>query len=460
MSEDLLLTYYGDDFTGSTDVMEALSLAGVRTLLFLDPPRRADLERFGAVRALGIAGNARAMTPGEMNEELPVIFRRLRDLGGRLVHYKICSTFDSAPGIGSIGQAIDIGQQVLKSAIIPLVVGAPRLGRYCVFGNLFARSGLESPVFRLDRHPTMRMHPVTPMRESDLRLVLAEQTSREVVLVDAVSLDGPLPEVRRRLADLAAQATPGTVMLFDVLYEAHLPAIGEFIWTRATEHAPLFAVGSSGMEYALAAHWHATTHVPGVVTCAPLRPADRIVVVSGSCSPVTDAQIALALECGWAEIPVDPIELLDPSAGNGARTQAGERALAALAGGRSAIVHTCRGPRDPRLARVSRWLTQRGESPRALGRELGQALGDLLRRAVEAGVVRRAVVAGGDTSAYVVRALRIAALEMAAPLEPGCPLCRVHDPGGPCDGLELALKGGQTGHRDFFIRALSGGEHV
>jgi uncharacterized protein YgbK (DUF1537 family) len=34
----LLLAFYGDDFTGSTDAMEALAISGYRTVLFLEPP--------------------------------------------------------------------------------------------------------------------------------------------------------------------------------------------------------------------------------------------------------------------------------------------------------------------------------------------------------------------------------------------------------------------------------------
>ena len=37
-SNELLLTFYGDDFTGSTDAMESRARAGVRTILFLEPP--------------------------------------------------------------------------------------------------------------------------------------------------------------------------------------------------------------------------------------------------------------------------------------------------------------------------------------------------------------------------------------------------------------------------------------
>src|SRR5262245_49980321 len=163
----LLVAYYGDDFTGSTDVMEALSCSGIRTVLFMNPPTLRDLAKYRGLRAFGIAGSSRNMSPAEMDRALPGVFRSLKCSGAPIVHYKVCSTFDSSPQIGSIGRAIELGRPVFKSKIIPLVVGAPPLGRYCVFGHLFARSGLDSQLFRLDRHPTMSRHPITPMRESD-----------------------------------------------------------------------------------------------------------------------------------------------------------------------------------------------------------------------------------------------------------------------------------------------------
>ena len=176
----MLLTYYGDDFTGSTDVLEALHSGGVEAVLFVKPPDSDMLRRYSHVRAFGIAGNSRTMTPQEMDESLPDIFRMLLSHRPRIVHYKTCSTFDSSPEVGSIGRAIDIGQRVFQNRVVPLVVGAPSLGRYCVFGNLFAKSGLNSAPFRLDRHPTMQRHPVTPMNEADLRLHLSRQTSRPI----------------------------------------------------------------------------------------------------------------------------------------------------------------------------------------------------------------------------------------------------------------------------------------
>ena len=135
----LWLAYYGDDFSGSTDVMESLALAGLRTVLFLEAPLPETLLRFTGVRAVGVAGVSRSMTVAQMDEELPTVFAALQSLGAPRVHYKICSTFDSSPQVGSIGRAIELGRASFNVTAVPLVVGAPVLSRYCAFGNLFAQ---------------------------------------------------------------------------------------------------------------------------------------------------------------------------------------------------------------------------------------------------------------------------------------------------------------------------------
>ena len=55
-------------------------------------------------------------------------------------------------------RVIDVGADVFEQKSIPVLVGAPSLGRYCVFGNLFARAGAESglspqPASEASRHP-------------------------------------------------------------------------------------------------------------------------------------------------------------------------------------------------------------------------------------------------------------------------------------------------------------------
>src|SRR5690242_8347952 len=111
----LRLAFYGDDFTGSTDAMEFLTRAGVRTILFTSPPTADQLSRYTGLQAVGVAGMTRSMPPDAMEAELRPAFSALRALGAPHVHYKVCSTFDSSPTVGSIGHAIDVGAEVFHA---------------------------------------------------------------------------------------------------------------------------------------------------------------------------------------------------------------------------------------------------------------------------------------------------------------------------------------------------------
>ncbi|MEI9955988.1 MAG: four-carbon acid sugar kinase family protein [Ferruginibacter sp.] len=117
-----------------------------------------------------------------MEKILMPAFEKMKATGARHVHYKVCSTFDSSPTIGSIGKAIDCGASIFNNKTIPVLGGMPALGRFCVFGNLFAKMGIgsEGKTYRLDRHPSMSKHPVTPADESDLRLHLGKQTNKKL----------------------------------------------------------------------------------------------------------------------------------------------------------------------------------------------------------------------------------------------------------------------------------------
>jgi len=453
-SSDLLLGFYGDDFTGSTDAMEGLTRAGLRTVLFIDRPRPERLSRYTGLRAVGVAGHSRTLSPAEMDAELGDAFEALKELKLPVVHYKVCSTFDSSPEIGSIGRALDIGAGVFETAVVPLQVGAPILGRYCVFGNLFARSGLDSEPYRLDRHPTMARHPITPMTESDVRVHLGRQTGRRIGLVDILCVT----EVERALARYRELVEQGAeAILLDVLYREHEPVIGRVLCEQVREGSTLFIVGSSGVEYSLTAHWKSRGMLPEPRSMGA-EAIDGAVVISGSCSPVTDRQIAWALDHGAAEVVLRTPELADPATAEAEIDRAATTALTLHRAGKTVICHSSRGPEDPRRAATAGRLKSFGrDARRHSGEVLGRSLGKILLRILLGGEIRRCVVSGGDTSFFVARTLGIEALEMVAPVAPGCPLCRAYIPGSPLDGMEVCFKGGQVGRDDFFDTVLDPG---
>jgi uncharacterized protein YgbK (DUF1537 family) len=451
MSDHLLMTFYGDDFTGSTDAMESLTLTGATTVLFLRPPDATALARHPGVRAVGVAGVTRSLPPDAMEAELRPALAALKALGAPVVQYKVCSTFDSSPEIGSIGRAIDVGRAIFSEApFVPLVMNAPALGRYCAFGNLFATCGAGTEVYRLDRHPSMSRHPITPADESDLRIRLAEQTKKRVALFDLTRYALPPEAARDALASLLD--TRPDVVLFDGLNHGQLARIGSLVGEFVDRTRPLFAVGSSGFGEAMRSHWMRAREVSGQARFSDPGSARPMLVASGSCSPVTEGQIEWALSHGFEQVEVDTPALVEASSAEAALRQAADATCSMLAAGQHVIVHTSRGNADPRLA-----ATRAAIKKASTAAVLGGALGTITRAAVARTSVRRVLIAGGDTSGYLAKSLGVESLEMIAPLTPGAPLCRASAaPGSPADGLELNFKGGQVGRPDYFAAVARG----
>ncbi len=425
----LLYSFYGDDFTGSTDVLEQLGSNGVAAVLFLAVPTEEQLQRFSHVRAIGIAGEARSRSPEWMDDNLPRIFERLREFGAPVVHYKVCSTFDSSAERGSVGRAIEIGRSVFGAEPVPVVVGAPHLKRYVAFANLFAKDS-DGSVRRIDRH-SMSRHPTTPMHEADLRLHLAEQTGIKIGLVDLPAVEsGELAEA----VEEASSAGAGAIV-FDSTCNRHQETLGEYFWGLRPRE-PRFYVGSSGLTQALTMAWTRAGELAGEEPALPVRDAGPLLVVSGSCSAVTERQLRYALAHGYRGVALNPAELLDPEGSTLKRVIAD--AVLSLASGQDTVLYTAMG------------TPVQGIDAEKLGAALGEITREILERASTSGApIRRVLLCGGDTSSHAVQRLDAYALTWLANLQPGGPLCRLHAD-SELDGLEVVLKGGQVGTEDFF----------
>lgn len=438
-----LIAWYGDDFTGSAAVLEVLAFNGVSSVLYLAPPDAALQARFGARQGIGIAGDARSRSPDWMRHALPPVFVALRATGARMIHYKVCSTFDSAADLGSIGCAADIADAPFCAMVIP----APRIGRWQAFGNLFARS--SAAVARLDRHPTMANHPATPMHEADVRLHLALQTQQPIGLVDVLALQSE----QGAQAFAAAQNAGARIVSFDVMDEQTLVETGTTLWALAQE-APLFVIGSQGVEDALVAHWaslgHATPPVP------PAARIDQIAVISGSCSPETAEQIARSAALGFEAVRVDATQATAPDTWRLEAARLEETALAVLSRGASPILFTAMGPDDPAIAQADAARVAAGVDPASANATLAAGLGSVLARLVDRCGLRRVAIAGGDTSSHATARLGIVALTAEATIAPAVPLMHAHSVDAQRAPLELILKGGQMGAPNVFIAMRDG----
>jgi uncharacterized protein YgbK (DUF1537 family) len=448
----LLLAFYGDDFTGSTSVLEGMTFAGLPAVMFVEPPDAEQLRRFAEYRAIGIAGIARSQPPAWMDAHLPAAFEALAALNAPITHYKICSTLDSSPTVGSIGRAVDIAASVFlggtRADWIPLVVAAPVNGRYQAFGNLFAAHGQD--IYRLDRHPVMQRHPITPIQESDVRRHIAQQTGRAIGLVDYVAMKTGAGADR-----LEAELRAGrSLIALDVADEETLRWVGEAIWTRRS--GGLFVVGSHGVQQALVSYWRASGQLPAALAFVPAGEQSQIVAVSGSISSITALQIEWAAAHGFDVIVIDATTALDERAWALEIETAAEKARGSLSCGGSPLIVSARGPNDPNVERVRAALSLSKLDPSGLNARIGAGLGALLRRLVMEGGVNRCAISGGDTSGFAMHALGVYALKAVAPIAPGAPLCRAFSREPKIDGIEIALKGGQIGEASFFGSVRAG----
>jgi hypothetical protein len=186
LPDGVLLAFYGDDFTGSTDTMEVLAFAGIETVLFLDDPTPDRLALFPEARAVGIAGVSRGRDPAWMEAELPGRFAALSRLRAPILQYKVCSTFDSSPGLGSIGKAIDLG--------VRHAAGSPGRRSWSARRGFAASRPSATCSRRWRGGPPARPapHHGAASRDPDGRggsaLHLRRQTARRIELIDFVAL--------------------------------------------------------------------------------------------------------------------------------------------------------------------------------------------------------------------------------------------------------------------------------
>jgi uncharacterized protein YgbK (DUF1537 family) len=431
-----LFGWYGDDFTGATDTLAVLAQAGLRSMLFMGVPSPEALAAAGPLDAVGIAGAARAMPPDAMRTELSAVGRFFQQVAPPVLHYKVCSTFDSAPHVGNIACGLQTLHPFVDNRWVPIVGGQPSLGRYCAFSNLFAAAGTGGLVHRIDRHPTMRQHPVTPMGEADLRLHLALQGLEGITALHYPQYDSSADTLDATVRTLLDSDAPLVPTLLDLTTQTQLATVGRLLWQQA-QQARLLAVGSSAVAQALVAYWAKPVPAAHVT----LAPADGPVFAwAGSLSPLTTAQVQAATD--YQRIPVDAQRL----ANDPAYVQTVQDAICAgLQSGQHVLAYT--GPTDGKAAHI------------ASAANVAQASADLVARVVQAQTdhgtpLRRIGIAGGDTSSHAVQALQLWGLSYQATLCPGVTLSRAHSPNPARHGLELMLKGGQMGGTDLFAQLL------
>lgn len=413
--------FIGDDFTGASDTLATLAERGWRTRLYLETPSGEAVGR-EQLEAVGIATDLRASAPDVITRQLDLLAPEVAALNPRVLHYKVCSTFDSSVQTGNIGVAVGALERHLQPLMTAIIGGQPGLGRYCAFATLFARAG-DGETHRIDRHPVMRSHPVTPMAEADLRRHLAAQGLGGLQLVSLTEIAEGTEALCLRLRE--ALRSGQKRFLFDATEQRHLEIVGRALNAITGSARPLLVVGASSVAEALSAG----RQVPECrASSLPAHsPGDPCFIVAGSRSSVTARQVATAGALEKRAIAPEDLE-------NEERIDAlAEKCCAAIRGRRHILVHLLPA-QDYGLC----------------ANELSLRLADLVQRVLSRVALRSLGIAGGDTSSIIAQNIGLESIEFETRLGNGVAICagRSRDPRR--DGLRVMFKGGQVGAPDIF----------
>ncbi len=331
-----------------------------------------------------------------------------------------------------------------------IVQGVPLLGRYIVFGNHFTVYGDER--FRLDRHPVMSKHPITPMSEGDLRLHFASMSKKTVKLIDLLHLGESYKALSERFDRCAED---NDIILFDTLDDSHLLKIGRLLHDKSAGGS-IFAIGSSGFEYAMASYWREQGIIEKPREFPPIGPVDQLIVISGSAAANTAEQIRYATSHGFEGIVLNTDLLVDDQAAAEERNRVISKALEHLANSKSILLSATIGPDDPIIRKTRDRVKELGIDASETGKIIARQQGVILRELLIKTGLGRVCVAGGDTCSYSLRQLDIHSLELLMPIAPAAPLCLAFSDNPAFDNLQVASKGGQIGAVDYFIQVLEG----
>ena len=299
----------------------------------------------------------------------------------------------------------------------------PENGRSIFMGNLFVG---EQPL----AESPMKDHPLTPMRDSNLMRLLQPQVTGSVGLVNRLVVARGAKVLRDNMNQLSAEGIAHVVV--DAVANDDLYTIAD-----ACHDMPLLT-GGSALAMPLPELWLKQGLLKkNTASHTKHFDAGPAIILSGSCSAMTNRQVAAFLSGGQPSFRLNPLDLAE----NG--SDAVLTWLSTQSSNAMPLIYATAAPEDVRASQQKLGVERSGQL-------VEDALAVCAVKARDMGY-RRFVVAGGETSGAVAKALAVTRLHIGAEIAPGVPWCFAqtaeHD-------VAITLKSGNFGTDDFFSRAL------
>ncbi|MEJ2913662.1 3-oxo-tetronate kinase [Pseudoalteromonas sp. C12FD-1] len=407
-----------DDFTGATDIASFLVVNGLSAIQYSGTPKKT-INTAASTDAIVISLKSRSCLVNEAISDSLEALEWLKAQGCSKFYFKYCSTFDSTSQ-GNIGPVTDALLEALNCKHTIVCPALPVNGRCVINGHLFVNHQ------RLNESG-MKDHPVTPMLESKVELLMNNQSKGLATSVFYNDVEKGSEHLKKTMDTLFDKGS--NYIVVDAFTDQHLNIIAQ-----ASFELPL-VTGGSGLAAGIAQSFkNKSLRKTQLKSITPL--AAPSVVISGSCSQMTNAQVNMYLNLA-PHFQVDVGECINNSAYD------------------DEICQWVLNHQNTDLAPLV-YATAPKEQLKITQNKYGEEKSSAAVEALFAKVckklqfagVKNFVVAGGETSGSVTKALDVEALEIGAQIVPGVPWVKALN-----TSIFLALKSGNFGDIDFFIKA-------
>lgn len=410
-----------DDITGSNDIGVMFAIGGFRAAVISleNGPEKTD---FDGTDVLIINTGSRLDTAGEAARKSREAAEFLVSCGCDMIHSKTCSVFR-----GNIGATFDAVQDAMGVGCSMVAAGFPRNGRTTLDGVHYVNGvPVGESAFSRD--------PVTPIHHSRLDELIGRQSDRTCRSFTWEWYEKDEEAQRQHLETLKKEAA---YVIFDVRDQADLRAVARLVKDERN------LCGASALCEELPAAWGQQEQP--CVCPAPEADGLGVLILAGSLTPQTAAQVEHLLTLGTPHVALNPAALLEDVSRAAAVAEAAGKAAAIMQQGQDALVFAARETVGVREASARLGITDI-----EAGRRISLAFEAIARAVRESTHATRYLVAGGETSDAVSRGLGVRVMRIWQEIEAGVPLMTAPVAGGE---LRLVLKSGSFGSEVFLARA-------
>lgn len=409
-----------DDFTGATDLASMLARSGVNVSLRIGVPLSTP-ENTAEIEVIAL--KTRSISASKAIEESLSALKWLKEAGAKKYFFKYCSTFDSTAegNIGPVSEALMNELKVDQTIYCPAF---PENGRSIYMGNLFVGQKLLS-------ESSMKDHPLTPMNDSNLMRLLSAQVSRRVGLADRIIVNSGVNSLKEKLISLKENDVPHVIV--DAVADTDLDTIASACQDMD------FITGGSALAMPLAEFYKASGKISANDNSFMNKKLNTgSIILSGSCSEMTIIQVKNFIQRGAAAFQLDPIDLAE----NGIKKVLDW--LSSQDFTKNIIIYATSDPDTVKKVQAELGVDMAGKI-------VEQGLSECAIAARELGI-KNFIIAGGETSGAITKALNVRQLDIGIEIAPGVPWTFS---GKRNNQIALSLKSGNFGSEEFFTEALS-----